>query len=323
MSDAASQEAAIDATGEQAASDAASQESAIEAVYREDPRFPAMLASTPGAPRVLYVAGGARRLGHLLSEPAVAIVGSRRATDYGMETARGLARGLAASGVTVLGALAGGIAAAAHMGALDARGPTVTVMSGGVDICQPASHRSLYERLREQGCAVSEVPCGRRPPRRSHMTHMRILVGMAHMVIVVEAEDSPAALAPAHIAQTFGRTVAAVPGRVSSPVSAGPHALLTQGARLVRGPQDALDVLYGVGAVVAMGTPLQKTSPAKIPLAPPLQAVLEQVSSGRDTLAKLTAAASADIEQTTVALAELELMGALVRGDGGRYIPRL
>src|ERR1700704_4502322 len=128
-------------------------------VCRHDPRFPAALARMRGAPRVLYVMGGperdnlagspepvgVERLERLLGQPAVAIVGSRKATDYGMETTRGLARGLAASGVTVLGALADGIAAAAHLGALEVDGPTVTVMPGGADVCYPASRRALHK----------------------------------------------------------------------------------------------------------------------------------------------------------------------------------
>jgi DNA processing protein len=282
---------------------------------RHDPRYPAALARIPGAPRVLYVAGGLARLERLCSEPAVAIVGSRRATDYGMETARGLARGLAASGVTVLSALAEGIPAAAHMGALEVDGPTLTVMRGGADICHPASRRALYVRLLEVGCIVSALPWGCRAGRWSHIVRTRILVGMAQLVIVVEAEEQPGALAPARLAEVLGRTVAAVPGRVSSPVSEGPHALLARGAHLVRGPQDALDALYGVGV---------RQAPAqKIRLEPRLREVLEQVGGGRDTLAKLTAAGGGrEREQTLVALAELELSGALVRGDGGRYMPR-
>ncbi len=282
-------------------------------VCRHDPRFPVALAQMRGAPRVLHVVGGPERLERLLGQPAVAIVGSHKATDYGMETTRGLARGLAASGVTVLGALADGIAAAAHLGALEVDGPTVTVMPGGANVCYPASRRALHKRIGDVGCVVSEQPWGRGIQRWSHLARTRIVVGMAQMVILVEAEENPTALAPARLAEVLGRTVAAVPGRVSSPASQGPHALLAAGARLIRGPQDALDALYGVGI---------KQAPAKkIPLTPSLREVLAQVGSGHDTLAKL-AAAGHDAEETIVALAELELTGALVRGDGGRYLPR-
>ncbi len=282
-------------------------------VCRHDPRFPTALAQMRGAPRVLYVMGGLERLERLLNQPTVAIVGSTKATDYGMETARGLARGLAASGVTVLGAMADGIAAAAHLGALEVDGPTITIMPGGADVCYPASRRALHERLREVGCVVSEQPWGRRTHRWSQLARTRILVALARMVIVVEAQENPTALAPARLAEALGRTVAAVPGRVSSPVSQGPHALLAEGARLIRGSQDALDALYGVGV---------RHAPAKkISLRLTLREVLEQVGSGRDTLTKL-AAAGHNAEEAIVALAELELSGALVRGDGGRYLPR-
>jgi DNA processing protein len=284
----------------------------VEAVCRHAPHYPDILREAPEAPRTLYVAGGADRLHELLGEPTVAILGTRHATDYGMETARGLARGLAVSGVTVLSALAEGISAAAHMGALEVDGPTVTVMPGGLDVCYPAARRSLYTRVREAGCAISELPCGSTPRRWCHTARTRVLVAAAQMAIVVEAEDRPAALEPARLAHAMGRTVAAVPGRVSSPVSRGPHALLAAGAHLVTGPQDALDALYGAGTRRAPAT--------RTPAEPRLRAVLEQVGAGRDTLAKLTMT-GAQAQDTLVALADLELAGALVRGDGGRYLP--
>ncbi len=285
----------------------------VEAIAREDPRYPAALARMGSAPRVLYVAPDAERLAQLLREPAVAIVGTRQASDYGMETARSLARGLAASGVCVLGALAEGIAAAAHMGALEVHGPTVTVMKAGLDRCHPASCTALYERVREAGCAVGHVAGGCEAPRWSYHACMRMLAGMAQLVIVVEARDSPGELAAARIAQALDRDVAAVPGRVCSPLAQGPHTLLREGARLVRGAQDALDALYGVGSGGA--------ADAMAALEPPQQALLEQVAGGRDTLAKLTAGGE-DPQRASVALAELELSGTLVRGDGGRYLPR-
>jgi predicted Rossmann fold nucleotide-binding protein DprA/Smf involved in DNA uptake len=109
---------------------------------------------------------------------------------------------------------------------------------------------------------------------------------------------------------------------VCSPLSHGPHALLAQGARLVCNAQDALDALYGVGvASAADETPVSKPTTHATTLAPELQLVFEQVGAGRDTIAKLTAQGT-DAQDTAVALAELELVGMLVRGDGGRYLPR-
>jgi len=282
----------------------------VEVLCRHRPRYPDILGEASEAPRTLHVAGGADRLHTLLGNPAVAIVGTSRATDYGMETARGLARELAASGVIVVSGLAEGIAAAAHMGALEAGGRTVTVTAGGLDVCHPAARRALYERVRAAGFAISELPCGSPPRRWSRTARTRIVVGVARMVIVVEAGSQPEDLHAARLAQALGRPVAAVPGRVSSPYSRGPHALLAEGAHLVRDAQDALDGLYGLGVRRAPARP-----------APPLQRVLEQVGAGRDTLGKLTAG-GASTQATVVALAELELTGALVRGDGGRYLPR-
>ncbi len=109
---------------------------------------------------MLHVAGGIDRMHALLTQPAVAIVGTRRASDYGMEVAYGLARGLAASGITVVSGLAEGIAAAAHQGALQAGARTVTVMAGGVDVASPASWRGLHRRIAAEGCALAELPCG-------------------------------------------------------------------------------------------------------------------------------------------------------------------
>ncbi len=286
---------------------------AVETILRNDPGFPAALGRSRGAPKELHVAGGVTRLKRLVAEPAVAIVGTQRATDYGMETARALARGLAASGVTVLGGLAEGIPAAAHIGALEVLGPTLTVMPGGVDICYPASRRSLYQRLLEVGCAISEAPCGCRPRRWSYAARIRILVSLAQLVIVVEADSRPGDLQAARLAQALDIPVGAMPGRVNSPVSHGSHALLAEGAYLVRDAQDALDALYGVGVRRA---PARGTTPYE----PQLQRVLEQVGAGRDTLGKLTVG-GASTQATAVALAELELTGAVVRGDGGRYMP--
>lgn len=294
----------------------------VEAVCRHSPGYPHTLRERAGAPRMLYVVGGAERLRTLTAEPAVAIVGTVRATDYGMEMARSLARGLSASGVTVLSAFANGIAAAAHAGALEVDGPTVTVMAGGVDVIRPASRRALYELLTARGCAVAEMPCGFQQRRWSEPARARTVAGLARLTIVVEAGESPRELVSARAARSLGRTVAAVPGRVTSPVSKGTNALLMDGAPLVRGPGDALDLLYGLGAPrcrAPRGHKPARLKPAR--LEPRLQAILQGVGAGRDTAGKLTCAGE-DPGETMLALAELELMGLLGRGDGGRYVPR-
>ncbi|MFI5005134.1 MAG: DNA-processing protein DprA [Solirubrobacterales bacterium] len=283
----------------------------VQRICRHDPRYPRALASGRGAPRLLHVSGGIVRLQELLAEPAVAIVGTRRASDYGMEIAYGLARGLAASGIAVVSGLAEGIPAAAHLGALHARGPTATVMAGGIDIPHPAIWRALHQRIAAEGCALAELPCGCVPRSWCHVARARIVAALARMVIVVEAGERPAELLHARLARASGAIVAAVPGRVSAPAARGPHLLLREGALLVRDPQDVLDALYGVGE--------RSVSATRPELEPRLHAVLEQVGAGHDTVSKLTAR-SADTQETLLALAKLELCGAVVRGDGGRYV---
>jgi DNA processing protein len=288
----------------------------VETLCRHYPGYPPALAQSPGAPRMLYVLGGRERLARLVAEPVVAIVGSERPTDYGMEMARGLARGLAAGRVTVLGAFANGIAAAAHAGALEVDGPTVTVMAGGVDVVEPAGRRGLYERVLAGGCAIAEAPCGMKQRRWSVIARARTVAALAAVTLVVEAEEKPWDLRVARIASALGRTVAAIPGRITSPASSGTNALLAQGAPLVRGAADVLDLLYGLGVsgLAASSLPRQ--------LRPSLRTTLERVGAGEDTPGKLTQAGD-DPGETLLALAELELLGLLARGDGGRYVPRV
>jgi DNA processing protein len=293
----------------------------VRQICRHDPGFPKALTRTPGAPRLLHVAGGLERLRELLAKPTVAIVGARAASDYGMEVAHGLARGLAASGVTVLSGLAEGIASAAHEGALEVEGPTLTVSAGGVDVCHPASRRALQRRLCAAGCALAELPCGERPRSWCHAARARIVVALASVVVVVEAGERSGELLHARLASDRHAVLAAVPGRVTSPLSRATHALLRDGAHLVRDAQDVLDALYGVDEKAAAA---RRCRPALRPstIEPRLRALLDEVAAGRDTVAKLLAAGAAERE-TLIGLARLECSGALIRGDAGRYVARL
>jgi DNA processing protein len=301
----------------------------VETICRHHPGYPRGLRlAGDRAPRMLYTVDGARRLVELANQPTVAIVGSRRATDYGMELARSLARGLAASGVTVAGSLSDGIAVAALAGAVEVDGKTLTVLDGGLDVGCPARRRALYRRLRKAGCAVAELPCGCGARQWCHTAREQTLAGLAELTIVVEADEDPGDLVGARVAKALGRTVAAVPGRVTSPASRGTHRLLMEGATLVRGPGDALELLYE-GSPLYKGDPPRRpggapkhtTIPKPAELEPRLKETLEQVGAGRDTPAKLTAG-SRDTGEALLALSELELMGLLTRGDGGRYVPR-
>ncbi|MCW3018882.1 MAG: protecting protein DprA, partial [Solirubrobacterales bacterium] len=293
----------------------------LRSICRHGRGYPRALDG-PAAPPMLHVAGGTARLAKLTAAPMVSILGSRAASDYGIQMARGLARGLAASGVTVAASLTDGIAVAAHAGALDAGGGSVAVMGGGLGVSCPPRRRSLYDRVTRQGCAVSELPHDCAGRRWGQLASERILAELPRVAVVVEADAKPGELAPARNAQALGRTVAAVPGRVTSPLSRGTNALLIGGASLVRGPGDVLDLLCAAGATQPrerISAPGGATS--RKDLRPGLRAVLERVGAGCDTPDEL-ARAGVELSAALLALSELELTGLLVRGDGGRYLPR-
>jgi DNA processing protein len=287
----------------------------VGALCRHDPRYPRAL-SRAGCPPMLNVAGGLGRLSELTAGPVVAIAGSGRPSDYGIETAMSLARGLAASGVTVTSGLGDGIGAAAHTGALEAGGRSVAVIPGSVDAGCAVKRRSLRARVTQSGCAVAELPCGSPARRWGRPASERIVASLASVTVLVEAEEVAHELLCARVALARGKTLAAVPGRVTSPLSRGPHALLRGGAHLVREPGDVLELLYGI-------RPSAVDHIAEIPpeLEPRLRRVLEAVAAGRDTPEKI-AAPREEAAEVLLALTELELRGLLGRGDGGRYLPR-
>jgi DNA processing protein len=286
----------------------------IAEICRHDPRYPPGL-QVGMAPPMLFASCGLARLAGLTERPVVAIVGTSKATDYGIEIAGALARGLAAGGVTVAAELADGIGLAAMQGALEAGGAVVSARGGGLDVAAPARCRSLLAQIEGEGAAVSELPSGTAPRRWAVAAATRIVAAMATVTVVVEAEDSIRALAGARVAQALGRTVAAVPGRVSSRASGGSHALLREGAALVGGPADVLDLLCDAER------PARTSRDPQARLEARLQAVLASVGAGMDTPQKLIGGAS-DPGELLQALSELELMGLLARGDGGRYVPR-
>jgi DNA processing protein len=284
-------------------------------ICRHDPGYPDALRDA-GAPPLLNVRGDTARLLELLERPAVAVVGARRASDYGLEVARGLGQGLAASGVTVIGTLREGISNAVHVGALEAGGAVIPVVGDGFDVACRGRHRSLFERVSVNGCVVSELPCDGAGRRWGPTAAARIVVRLASLTVVVEADDSARELASSHIARTLGRTVAAVPGRVSSRASRGTNAMLMDGSPLVRDAEDVLELLPA--------RPAATRPPARVghtQLEPRLAEVLERVGEGRDSPDGL-AAVDEDPGGLLLALSELELMGLLTRGDGGRYLAK-
>jgi DNA processing protein len=220
----------------------------LQAICRHARGFPEPLLDLDDPPAVLFAAGAPETVGALPSvAAAVAVVGTRKPSPYGLEVAYELGRGLSAAGVTVVSGLALGIDAAAHRGCLDGGGPAVAVLAGGPDVPYPWTNRRLYERIRERGVVLSELPPGQRAYRWAFPARNRIMAGLAAITVVVEAADPSGSLITSVFAADLGRTVAAVPGRITSRFSAGSNKLLAEGARIVTSAQDLLDELHGVG----------------------------------------------------------------------------
>jgi DNA processing protein len=209
---------------------------AMHTLRRGDPLYPAQLDAARGAPDELFVHGDAA----LLSQPQIAIVGSRAPTAAGRRIAAEIARDLVAAGFAITSGLARGIDAAAHEAALDAGGVTVAVCGTGLDECYPRQNQPLFERIGRQGVLVSEFP-PHSPPRAHHFPRRnRIISGLARGVVIIEAAASSGSLITARHAADQGRDVYAVPGSPLNPLAAGCNELIRNGAVLVRHATDIL-----------------------------------------------------------------------------------
>jgi DNA processing protein len=263
------------------------------------------------APEVIYGCGQRSAVTGWQVPDAVTIVGSRRASPYGITVAERLGRLLAAAGLTVVSGMARGIDAAAHRGALAGGGTTIAVLGGGPDVVYPAGELRLYRRILERGAAVSELPPGERPAPWCFPARNRLMAAMSQVTVVVEGAERSGSLITAREAAALGRTVGAVPGPVNSWLSAGTNHLLADGALVVRDAQDVLDSMLGVGARCARnhGAELDQE----------LAVALGIVERGHATCDGVATALSAPAEWAAVALARLELLGYLRADAMGRY----
>jgi DNA processing protein len=236
------------------------QELGVTVLTYWDARYPKRLRNTYGYPPLLYVRG------HLTEadEPAVAVVGSRRASSYGRRMAHKMAFDLAQRGLTVVSGLARGIDCTAHRGALAGRGRTVAVLGSGIDVVYPPENRNLAEQIAQNGAVVSEFPPGTRPEAGHFPRRNRIISGLSLGVLVVEARVQSGALLTARLALDQGGEVFAIPGSVDHPGSQGPHRLIQEGAKLVQEVEDILEELHLPGRMLdvpSTARPVQDLSP--------------------------------------------------------------
>jgi DNA processing protein len=205
-------------------------------LIQSDENYPASLREIYDPPLVLYVKGELTAK----DKNAVAMVGSRQTTHYGIETARKLAYQLAYVGVTVVSGGARGIDTASHQGALSAKGRTVAVLGTGINLIFPPENAELFERIAANGAVITQFPFNRPADKQSFPIRNRIVAGMTLGTIVVEANLSSGALITANFATEYGRQIFAVPGRIDSPRSKGCHELIKKGAKLCEGAEDVL-----------------------------------------------------------------------------------
>ena len=282
-----------------------------------DDGYPAWLRAISSPPAALYCDG--------LVEPgdrqAIAIVGSRQATPYGLRVTETLARELSGAGFTIVSGLARGIDAAAHRAALETGGRTIAVLGCGLDVDYPPEHGRLREEIAANGAVVTEFPAGT-PPKPSHFPQRnRIISGLSLGVLVIEAAEDSGSLITARQALEQGREVFAAPGPVDAPLSRGPHGLIKQGAKLVETVDDIIEELLPQMELAVVPRRRSVLSQAtELPnLLPEERLVLDLM--GREPLhlddlterSHLTSAAIAGI------LLGLELKGAVRQVPGQRY----
>lgn len=284
----------------------------------EDPGYPELLRQIASPPAVLFVLGPAD-----FTRPAVALVGTRQASEYGQAMARQLAAELARQGLWVISGMASGIDTAAHQGALEAGGQTLAVLGCGPDVVYPRANAQLHARIQEQGAVLAEYPLGYPPDASTFPRRNRLISGLSLGTVVVEAPAQSGALITAAYALDQNREVFAVPGEVRGGRSAGCHRLIKEGAKLVEAVGDILEEL---------GPRFEQQAQLVLNFAPPLSASPEPETSPeeRQILAllgeeplhidPLAIQAKVSGPELLRILLDLELAGLVVQLPGKRFV---
>jgi DNA processing protein len=262
--------------------------------------LPPLLRAIHDPPSRLYLRGAGDL--ELLTRPAVAIVGARACSPYGGQVARMLGRELAAAGIVVVSGLARGIDGEAHRGALETDGHTVAVLGCGIDCDYPAAHAGLARSIAERSLIVSEYEPGVEPAPWRFPARNRIIAGLCAATVVVEARERSGALITADFALDEGREVLAVPGEITSSLSAGTNALLRLGATPLT---SASDVLESLG--------LERPEPEPPRVSEVAASILDRLPAAVDELVRASGLSAAEI---AAVLAELDLAGVAAEADG-------
>jgi DNA processing protein len=299
-----------------------------ELVAFDSKDYPPLLKQIPDAPLLLYVRGDAK----VLSQYAVAIVGTRRPSAYGSSVAHRLAHDLALRQLVVVSGLARGIDSAAHHGALEGQGKTVAVLGSGIDVIYPRENKRLAEEIAKSGAVISEFPPGTGPTPENFPIRNRIISGLSLGVVVVEAAEYSGSLITARLALEQNREVFAVPGNITSAQSFGPNHLIKQGAKLV---DQWMDVIEEFPAEVRMQLLPPAETPEDEPIGaqatlfaaslPPEQKAVFEVLRADQVLFVDDIASAANVPHPRVlaALLQLEMNGLIRQLPGKNFIRKL
>ena len=279
-----------------------------------DADYPRLLREIPDPPVMLYIIGERQ----LLSQPQLAIVGSRNPTPAGRENAEAFARALSGVGLTITSGMALGVDGAAHRGALEAGGKTIAVAGTGLDRVYPARHRELAHLIAQQGALVSEFPLGTPPRPENFPVRNRIISGLSLGTLVVEAALQSGSLITARLAAEQGREVFAIPGSIHSPQARGCHALIRQGAKLVEIAQDILEELGPLAQLTCLPREDEKKSTAT-KIAAPLAQLLEHVGYDPVSIDALIERSGLTADAVSSMLLQMELQGLVTASAGGKY----
>jgi len=289
-----------------------------------DAEYPEPLKTIADPPLALYVRGTLVEHDHI----AVAVVGARHASPYGIQCAERLGRELALHGLAVVSGLARGIDSAAHRGALDGHGPTLAVLGGGLLRLYPPEHEALAKQIAECGALISEYPMDTVPLPENFPRRNRIISGLSQGVVVVEAGRRSGALITVDCALEQGREVFAMPGPVTSATSQGTHELLKQGARVVTGVEDILEELgisYTPASVRGAGFGAEPSgmSDVAVSLPEPERRVLACVGNERPSLLDAIAVQSGlEVGAVSALLVQLELKRLIQQLPGKQFVRR-
>ncbi|MGA2984698.1 MAG: DNA-processing protein DprA [Terriglobia bacterium] len=291
--------------------------------------YPPLLKQIPDAPLLLYVRGDAK----VLSQYAVAVVGSRRPSAYGSSVAHRLAHDLAQRQLVVVSGLARGVDSAAHRGALEAKGKTVAVLGSGIDVIYPRENKKLAGEIEKSGAMISEFPLGTGPTPQNFPIRNRIISGLSLGVVVVEAAEYSGSLITARLALEQNREVFAVPGNITSAQSFGPNHLIKQGAKLVDQWMDVIEEFPSEvrmqllpPAEAAEGEPMgaQAGTLFEASLTPDQKAVFEVLRADQTSFVDdVVSAARVPHPRVLAALLELEMNGLIRQLPGKNFIRKL